>query len=61
MRKREFAIDINRLNSDQLKQLAAMFYEQDKLNEVKEINERIAFLCGWMDEEQEKEHVKRFC
>ena len=42
----EMSIDIEKLNADQLRQLRAMYYELNMMQEVKIINERIVFIEG---------------
>ena len=61
MKERYFKIDINKLNDTELGQLAAMFYKYGTAEETKQINDRIAFVNGWMNEKQEAEHVRLFC
>ena len=61
MKERYFKIDINKLNDTELEQLAAMFYKYGTAEETRQINDRIAFLRGWMNEKQEAEHVRLFC
>lgn len=54
-------IDINKLNSEELEDLRAMFYNLQMMDEVGQINNRIAFLRGLMSEKQEKEYVAKYC
>ena len=54
-------IDINKLNSEELEDLRAMFYNLHMMDEVGQINNRIAFLRGLMSEKQEKEYVAKYC
>lgn len=46
MERMEMTIDINKLDSDQLRQLRAMYYELGQMEAVKIINERIIFIEG---------------
>lgn len=50
-------INLTKLNSDDLETIARILYEysrigeyEDRTNEIKLINNRIAFLKGWTDE-----------
>ena len=61
MKERYFKVDINKLDTDELEQLAAIFYRYGTAEETKQINDRIAFLNGWMTEEKEAEHLRLYC
>ena len=62
MKAQNITIDINRLNDDQLDQLAAMLYEtQRNPSTGKAINDRIAFLRGWMSKKAEAAYLKEHC
>ncbi len=62
MKAQNMTIDINRLDTDQLAQIAAMLYEtRPSADLVKAVNDRIAFLSGWMSEKAEAEYAERFC
>ena len=54
-------IDINKLDTMELEQLRAMFFNMNLMDEVKQINNRIAFLNGWMNENQEEEYLNKYC
>ena len=54
-------IDINKLNDTELEQLRAMFFNMNLMDEVKQINNRIAFINGWMNEKQEEEYLNKYC
>ena len=54
-------IDINKLDTMELEQLRAMFFNMNLMDEVKQINNRIAFLNGWMNEKQEEEYLNKYC
>lgn len=54
-------IDINKLNTEDLEQLRAMFYNLHLMDEVGQINNRIAFINGYMSEKQKKEYVREYC
>lgn len=57
MKKQLISIDTNQLDTDQLEQLAAMIYNTNagSAQTVKQINDRIAFIKGWMSEKAEIE------
>lgn len=55
------SIDINQLTTEQLESLRGMYYSLKMMDEVKQINERIAFLEGWMNEEQEDAYFAKYC
>lgn len=62
MKAHSITLDINRLNDTQLEQLAAMIWETTNRPEtVKEINQRIAFLRGWMSEKAEADYLAAYC
>ena len=52
MKAHKITIDINQLNTTQLEQLKEMTYYNGQMQETKEINDRIAFIYGWMTEKQ---------
>ena len=56
-------IDINRLHTGQLEQLAAMIHETNagSARDVQTINNRIAFIEGWMSEKAEAEYFAAYC
>lgn len=61
MKRQEISIDINRLTVDQLNQIASMLYEYNDLKTCKTVNDRIAFIEGWMSDEQSMEYYKKYC
>ena len=61
MKAQNMTIDINKLNTMELEQLRAMFFNMNLMDEVGQINNRIAFINGWMNEKQEKEYVNKYC
>lgn len=61
MKAHNITIDINTLTADQLEQLRAMTCYNGQMRETKEINDRIAFIFGWMSEEQADEYYKKWC
>lgn len=62
MKSHNVTLDINRLNDTQLEQLAAMIDKTANRPEtIKEINQRIAFLNGWMNEKAEAEYIAAYC
>lgn len=60
-KEQNMTIDINKLNSEELEDLRGMFYNLHMMDEVGQINNRIAFLRGLMSEKQEKEYVAKYC
>lgn len=60
-KEQNMTIDINKLNSEELEDLMGMFYNLHMMDEVGQINNRIAFLRGLMSEKQEKEYVAKYC
>ena len=54
-------VDINKLNDTELEQLRAMFFNMNLMDEVRQINNRIAFINGWMNEKQEEEYLNKYC
>lgn len=61
MKKQNMEIDINRLDTPDLERLARMFYGLGMMDKVKQVNDRIAFLEGWMSEAKEKEYFETWC
>ena len=61
MKAQNMTIDINKLNDTELEQLRGMFFNMNLMDEVKQINNRIAFLNGWMNENQEEEYLNKYC
>lgn len=62
MKAHNITLDINRLNDTQLEQLAAMIDgTTNRPGTVKEINQRIAFLRGWMSEKDETDYLSAYC
>lgn len=61
MKKHIVSVDINRLDTEDLKRLAKMLYEEGKMESVKEINDRIAFQEGWMNKKQAEEYAEKYC
>lgn len=61
MKEQNMTIDINKLCTIELQQLASMFYSINKMEEVKQINERIAFIEGQMSEKKSLEYRKKYC
>lgn len=59
MKSHNITIDINKLTADQLEQLQTMAYQNGQMNDCHAINERIAFLNGWMSAEREKEYYHK--
>lgn len=60
MKAHNITIDINQLNTTQLEQLKEMTYYNGQMQETKEINDRIAFIYGWMSEEQADAYRKEW-
>jgi len=60
MKKHEITIDINQLNTTQLEQLRQMTHYNGQMQETKEINDRIAFIYGWMPKEQADAYRKEW-
>ena len=61
MKAHNITIDINTLTTDQLEQLRAMTCYNGQMTETKEINDRIAFIYGWMTEEQADAYREKWC
>lgn len=61
MKAHNITIDINTLTTDQLEQLKAMTHYNGQTKETKEINDRIAFIYGWMSAEQEDKYYEKWC
>ncbi len=63
MKAQYIKIDINRLHTGQLEQLAAMIYETSagSARDNQAINNRIAFIEGWMSERSEAEYLATHC
>lgn len=61
MKEQNMTIDINKLNEEELQQLSYMFYNMGMMDQVKQINNRIAFINGWMSEVKEKEYMEKYC
>lgn len=61
MKSHNITIDINSLTTDQLEQLKAMTHYNGQMTETKEINDRIAFIYGWMTEEQADAYREKWC
>lgn len=61
MKAHNITIDINSLTTDQLEQLRAMTYYNGQMTETKEINDRIAFIEGWMTVKQEDAYREKWC
>ena len=61
MKAQNMTIDINKLHEGQLEELRKMFYELGDMEAVKQINDRLAYIKGWMSEKQEKEYFNKYC
>lgn len=62
MKAQNITIDISKLNEEQLEQLATMLYTTNQsARTIKEVNDRHAFLAGWMSESVEANYCARFC
>ncbi|MCI7108014.1 MAG: hypothetical protein MR945_09055 [Agathobacter sp.] len=61
MKAQNMTIDINRLDVEKLEQLQAMFYEMGCMDEVAQINNRIAYVNGWMTDSKNKEYFEKYC
>lgn len=64
MKAQNITIDINRLTAEELRQLAAMIYNSGDSNwaaKVAQINDREAFVEGWMTEANEKAYYEKWC
>lgn len=60
MKAHKITIDINQLNTTQLEQLKEMTCYNGQMQETKEINDRIAFIYGWMTEKQADAYRKEW-
>ena len=58
MKEQNITLDINKLSTTQLETLRTCV---DDPRLIKQINDRIAFVNGWMSEQMEKEYVEKFC
>lgn len=63
MKAQNITIDINKLSVEQLEAVAEILYttEFTNIKKAKAVQNRIAFLNGWMSEKQEDEYIKEFC
>lgn len=63
IKAQNITIDINRLSTNQLDQLAAMIHETNagSARDVQTINNRVAFIEGWMSEKAEAEYFAAYC
>ena len=64
MKAQNITIDINRLTVEELRQLAAMICNSGDSNwadKVAQINDREAFIEGWMSEANEKAYYEKWC
>ena len=61
MKEQLVTLDINCLTSEELEAVAAMLYYQNRMNEVKAVNDRIAFVNGWMNEKQSADYYATYC
>jgi hypothetical protein len=61
MKPQNITIDINQLGSEALRALAGITYTIGDMDATKAINDRAAFVDGWMSEKEEAEYFARFC
>ncbi|NBH61999.1 hypothetical protein D1155_10095 [Anaerotruncus sp. 80] len=63
MKAQNITIDINKLESEDLELLAQILYNTERSNvqKAKAVQNRLAFVKGWMSEKQEDEYIKEFC
>lgn len=61
MKENNITIDINKLDTDKLQILMEICYKERNINDWKKVDERLAFLNGWMNDEQEKKHIEKYC
>lgn len=64
MKAQNITIDINRLTVEQLHQLRAMIAysgDPDWAAKIAQINDREAFVEGWMSEANEKAYYEKWC
>ena len=58
MKAQNITVDINRLSLDELYTLRSVI-DDPYIN--KQINDRIAFVAGWMHGKNEEEYYEKFC
>ena len=61
MKAQNITVDINKMDTEELEVLASFFYHENEMNICKQINDRIAFLNGWMSKKKEEEYFNRYC
>jgi hypothetical protein len=61
MKAQNMSIDINKLHTEHLEQLRAMFFELGDMEAVGQVQDRIAFIEGMMSEKMEKEYINKYC
>lgn len=61
MKKQIIEIDINQLDSEELKFLEKMFYEHKEMEKSQTVWNRYAFVTDIMTIEQQKEYVEKYC
>lgn len=61
MKEQLVTLDINCLTVEELEAVAAMLYHQNRTNECKAVNDRIAFVNGWMNEKQSEDYYATYC
>lgn len=61
MKAQNITIDINKLNDEELDMIQSILYRDDKSNveQAKMVQERIAYLQGWMSKKKEAEYLAR--
>lgn len=58
MKAQNITVDINKLSIEQLEMLKQCISEPQI---IKQINDREAFIKGWMSEKKEKEYAEKYC
>lgn len=67
MRRNEVTIDINRLDLRSLRRVRSILYRQGDWasagyhDAMRRVQEREAFLAGWMSPEDERRYIERHC
>lgn len=61
MKAQNITIDINKLTDEELDMIQSILYRDDKSNieQAKMVQERIAYLQGWMSKKKEAEYLAR--